>query len=50
MRAETNQTKLEAFMAALGSRVRGEGCIYLTGGATAMTAERKARIYGNLKR
>jgi hypothetical protein len=33
MRAETNQTKLEAFMAALGSRVRGEGCIYLTGDA-----------------
>ena len=36
MRAETNRTKLEAFMAALGGRVRGEGCIYLTGGATAV--------------
>jgi hypothetical protein len=36
MRAETNRTKLEAFMAALGDRVRGEGCIYLTGGATAV--------------
>ncbi|MBI3852544.1 MAG: hypothetical protein HY298_19985 [Verrucomicrobia bacterium] len=36
MRAETNQAKLEAFMAALGARVRGAGSIYLTGGATAV--------------
>lgn len=36
MRAETDRTKLEAFMAALGRRVRGEGCIYLAGGATAV--------------
>jgi len=36
MRTETNKTKLEAFMAALGGRVCGEGCIYLAGGATAV--------------
>jgi len=36
MRAETDIIKLEAFMSALGNRVRGEGCIYLTGGATAV--------------
>jgi hypothetical protein len=36
MRAETNRAKLEAFMAALGKRVRGPGRIYLTGGATAL--------------
>lgn len=36
MRAETNKAKLESFMAALGKRVRGEGRIYLTGGATAL--------------
>jgi hypothetical protein len=36
MRAETTRTKLETFMAALGGRVRGEGCVYLTGGATAV--------------
>jgi len=36
MRAETDKVKLEAFMAALGKRVRGEGRIYLTGGATAL--------------
>lgn len=36
MRAETDKAKLEAFMAALGKRVRGEGRIYLTGGATAL--------------
>ena len=29
MRAETNRTKLEAFMTVLGDRVRGDGCIYL---------------------
>jgi hypothetical protein len=36
MRAETDIAKLKAFMAALGTRVRGEGCVYLTGGATAV--------------
>lgn len=36
MRANTDRTKLEKFMAALGSRVRGPGRIYLTGGATAL--------------
>ena len=36
MRGETDKTKLEAFMAALGNRVRGEGTIFLTGGATAV--------------
>lgn len=36
MRAETDKAKLEAFMAALGRRVRGAGVIYLAGGATAV--------------
>jgi hypothetical protein len=36
MRAETDLAKLQAFMAALGRRVRGPGRIYLTGGATAV--------------
>ena len=36
MRGETNKAKLEAFMAALGERVRGPGGVYLTGGATAV--------------
>jgi len=36
MRAETNKAKLEAFMVALGERVRSPGRIYLTGGATAV--------------
>lgn len=36
MRAETDKAKLEAFLAALGNRVSGEGSIYLTGGATAV--------------
>ena len=36
MRAETDRSKLEAFMAALARCVRGGGCIYLTGGATAV--------------
>lgn len=36
MHAITDKAKLEAFMAALGQRVRGEGVIYLTGGATAV--------------
>lgn len=36
MRAETDRAKLEAFLEALGNRVRGEGRIYLTGGATAL--------------
>lgn len=36
MRAETTKAKLEAFMVALGKRVRGPGRIYLTGGATAV--------------
>jgi hypothetical protein len=36
MRSVTDKAKLEAFMAALGRRVRGPGRIYLTGGATAV--------------
>ena len=36
MRSEADRAKLEAFMAALGTRVRGPGRIYLTGGATAL--------------
>ncbi len=36
MRAETDKAKLLAFMSALGARVRSEGAIYLTGGATAL--------------
>ncbi len=36
MRSETDKAKLQAFMAALGRRVRGPGRIYLTGGATAV--------------
>jgi hypothetical protein len=36
MRAEADKIKLEMFMSAVGSRVSGEGCIYLTGGATAV--------------
>jgi hypothetical protein len=36
MRAETNKARLEHFMTELGARVRGEGRIYLAGGATAV--------------
>ena len=36
MRGEMDKAKLEAFMRALGARVRGAGKIYLTGGATAL--------------
>ena len=36
MRAETNRSKLQAFMAGLGERVGGPGRIYLAGGATAV--------------
>ena len=36
MRAETDKAKLEAFMNALGNRVKSSGRIYLTGGATAI--------------
>ena len=36
MRSEMDKAKLEAFMSALGERVRGAGIIYLTGGATAL--------------
>jgi hypothetical protein len=36
LREETTKVKIETFMAALGSRVRGEGCVYLAGGATAV--------------
>ena len=36
MRGETNEAKLQVFMRALGERVRSEGTIYLTGGATAV--------------
>jgi hypothetical protein len=36
MRGETDRTKIQRFMIALGDRVGGEGTIYLTGGATAV--------------
>jgi hypothetical protein len=36
MRSETDKAKLEAFMVALGNRVRGPGQVYLAGGATAL--------------
>lgn len=36
MRAEADKIKIQNFMAAVGARVQGEGCIYLTGGATAV--------------
>jgi hypothetical protein len=36
MRSESDKRRIESFMVALGSRVRGEGRIYLTGGATAV--------------
>ncbi len=36
MRSEMDKAKLEAFMNALGYRVRGAGTVYLTGGATAL--------------
>jgi hypothetical protein len=36
MRSEADKAKIEQFMAAVGNRVGGEGCIYLTGGATAV--------------
>lgn len=36
MRSETDRAKLEAFLKALGNGVRGEGRIYLAGGATAL--------------
>ncbi len=36
MRLESDIFKIETFMAALGKRVRGKGCIFLTGGATAV--------------
>jgi hypothetical protein len=36
VRSETDKAKLQAFMAALGDRVRGPARIYFTGGATAL--------------
>jgi len=36
MRAAANAAKIHRFMAALGERARGAGCVYLTGGATAL--------------
>ena len=36
MRAAANVAKIHAFMAALGSTAKSPGCIYLTGGATAL--------------
>jgi len=36
MRLESDKLKIESFMAAMGKRVRGKGCIYLNGGATAV--------------
>lgn len=50
MRGETDRAKLERFMAALGEQVRGEGTIYLTGGATAVLYNwRSATIDVDLK-
>ena len=36
MRSESDKSKIESFMAAMGKQVRGKGRIYLTGGATAV--------------
>ncbi len=36
MREPVDKERIEAFMAAIGSRVHGSGRIYLTGGATAL--------------
>lgn len=36
VRSETDKFKIESFMAALGKQVRGQGRIYLAGGATAV--------------
>jgi hypothetical protein len=36
MRSTADVAKIEAFMAALGQAVKGPGCVYLTGGATAL--------------
>jgi hypothetical protein len=36
VRSETDKSKVEAFMLALGNRVHGSGRIYFTGGATAV--------------
>ena len=50
MRSETDKAKLQRFMAALGARVRGDGTIYLTGGATALLfAWRNSTIDVDLK-
>lgn len=50
MRGELDKSKLRRFMVALGERVRGEGTIYLTGGATAVLYDwRVATIDVDLK-
>lgn len=50
MRGETDKDKLRRFMAALGARVRTEGTIYLTGGATAVLYDwRRATIDVDIK-
>ena len=50
MRGDADKAKLEAFMDALGKRVRGPGTIYLTGGATALLfGWRDKTIYVYLK-
>jgi hypothetical protein len=36
MRSEADRARIEQFMVAVGRRVRGEGSIYFTGGATAV--------------
>ena len=36
MRLESDKSRIESFMAALGKLVRGKGRIYLTRGATAV--------------
>ena len=36
MRLESEKSKIESFMVAMGKQVRGKGRIYLTGGATAV--------------
>lgn len=42
MRAEADKIKIQNFMAAIGARVQSEGCIYLTGGATAVLHDWRA--------
>lgn len=42
MRSETDRSKIESFMVAVGKRVRGEGTIYFAGGVTAVLHDWRA--------